>query len=368
MRPVATVQAGQSPLRYFYQEANLHAVNAHSGVLMSIFRSVAAAVAVAGTVCLTTAAFAAQPSDWSGFYLGLNAGGNGGKSEASTTAVPGTCGACYILAARSAIDAAGAQSPYTSGFTGGIQGGYNLQFGNVVAGLELDFGYFRSAGSSSATAFALGSAFTVNSSIKTDWLLTARPRLGIAIDNWLFYGTGGFAVANLKANWSFTDSGHADSLETASASAVKLGWAVGGGIESALPGNLSVGCGSRGPVNKERCRKAMPSTVMPTSSWGGAMSIVLCLSRAVRKLAAMIETRHPLTTHVVAVMQATACICGAPNYVFAADRPGTISWTGFYVGVNAGYGWGRPSSHLSWESAASNSFNAPLANADYTTR
>lgn len=200
-----------------------------------------------GFLVAATAPSAAQYRfDWSGHYLGVNAGWNWGSSDAPTAAVRGTCGSCYVGAIPAGITGVGSQTVETSGLIGGLQGGYNWQFGSLLVGYELDFQYFRSAGSTSATsapgAFGPpGFTATVNSHVTTDWLITARPRLGAVIDNWLVYGTGGVAFTQLKANWSFTESFNPGSLETASASAVKMGWVVGGGVETALPGRWTLG-------------------------------------------------------------------------------------------------------------------------------
>ena len=81
--------------------------------------------------------------------------------------------------------------------------------------------------------------FTVNSSVSSDWLITLRPRVGFAANNWLVYVTGGLAVANLKSNFSFTDT-FAGATESASISKTKAGWTVGVGTEYALMNGWSV--------------------------------------------------------------------------------------------------------------------------------
>jgi outer membrane immunogenic protein len=181
--------------------------------------------------------------NWTGWYVGLNAGGNWGQSQPSTApAIAGAFVGCPACVAD--VASAGGQSFNTSGFTGGIFGGYNYQFGNLLAGIEVDFQYFRSAGSNVVTAnsAACPCNITIRSSMSTDWLFTARPRLGFVANNWLFYGTGGLAVTNLKANWSYADDFTSGAgSESASASSTKAGWAVGGGIETALPGNWLLG-------------------------------------------------------------------------------------------------------------------------------
>jgi opacity protein-like surface antigen len=140
------------------------------------------------------------------------------------------------------FDATAAQGLHTSGFTGGIQGGYNWQSGTLLAGFEVDFEYFRSAGSQNIvfpTPNGPGFTSTLNKSVSTDWLLTARPRVGVVSNNWLFYATGGLAVTQLKASWVYSDT--AMEASNASVSSTQLGWTVGGGIETALPGNWLLG-------------------------------------------------------------------------------------------------------------------------------
>ena len=60
--------------------------------------------------------------------------------------------------------------------------------------------------------------FTVNSSVSSDWLITFRGRAGVLVTPaLLLYGTGGLAVANVNANYLFTDT-FATARESASIS------------------------------------------------------------------------------------------------------------------------------------------------------
>ena len=142
-------------------------------------------VGIAAAAFCNAPAIAATPApapvfNWSGFYLGVNGGGNWGSSDGSTSlsCAPGNC---YLASVANDINSAGAsQRVSTSGFTGGIQGGYNWQFGNLLAGLEADFEYFRSAGSTSVSGPMVpvfpANTFSISTSVSTNWLFTARPR------------------------------------------------------------------------------------------------------------------------------------------------------------------------------------------------
>jgi outer membrane immunogenic protein len=192
--------------------------------------------------------------DWSGFYVGVNAGGAWGTfgSRTTTDFNPAPLGGPPVYNISNpqedvaALASAGAQDLKGSSFTGGGQAGYNWQRDRIVLGVEADMNYvhLRGAGSRTVPYPILGGLFsmTVNSQAAADWLFTLRPRVGFAYNNWLFYGTGGLALTELRGNFRFTDT-LGPALETGSISQVKAGWTVGGGIE--------VGLGQRWTVKAE---------------------------------------------------------------------------------------------------------------------
>jgi outer membrane immunogenic protein len=180
--------------------------------------------------------------NWSGFYVGGNVGGAWSYSEASTTTVfdPNPTG-YFNPTSPGAIASAGAQDLRPTGFTGGGQAGYNRQFGWLVVGAEVDINYLGLKGASSGGAAypcCMPHTFTVNSSANTDWLFTARPRAGWAVNNWLIYVTGGLAASDVKGKFSFTDTFGA--TESGSASSTKTGWTFGGGVEVGVQGPWTV--------------------------------------------------------------------------------------------------------------------------------
>jgi outer membrane immunogenic protein len=200
--------------------------------------------ALAADMALKAAPPAAPAAySWTGWYAGLNAGGDWGTSDPSTTTVQaGWFAGCPQCVAD--VAAVGNQRFHTQGFTGGGQLGYNWQINSIVTGLEADFEDFRSRGSNSVSIFTptCPCTQTVNSSMTTDWLFTLRPRVGVAANNWLFYGTGGLAVSELKGAWSYTDNFSVpNATESGASTQTKAGWVAGGGVEAALPGNWVVG-------------------------------------------------------------------------------------------------------------------------------
>jgi outer membrane immunogenic protein len=169
---------------------------------------------------------------WSGFYVGLNAGG--GFSTSNNNG-----GNSYFLPAGSVVNSAGTNGVLTlpgggnsrSGFVGGAQIGYNWQFGSLVAGLETDFQYAdMNRGNGQVTPFpgytfvgATGVAFAAppatvvtNNGSSQKYFGTVRGRLGYAIDRTLIYGTAGLAYGGSR-----------------------VGYAVGGGVEYAFSNNWS---------------------------------------------------------------------------------------------------------------------------------
>jgi outer membrane immunogenic protein len=103
-----------------------------------------------------------------------------------------------------------------SGAAGGLQAGYNWQFGQFVFGAETDF-----QASAATDRFAPWK-------FSNPWFGTVRARTGVAMDNVMFYGTLGLAYGTLKAQ--STTFGVTESRTGA-------GWSGGAGLEVALAGN-----------------------------------------------------------------------------------------------------------------------------------
>jgi len=200
--------------------------------------------------------------NWAGFYAGLNVGGARGRSDATTTPScadpapplsPYFCSLTFGGQANAvAIGAGGTGSMSGSAFTSGGQIGYNLQYGSVVYGVELDIESFRirasrqAAGNYPVGIFIVNPAnlFTIASSVSTDWLFTARGRVGWAFGNALAYATGGLAVTDLSSTHFFVDNvnvvGSGIGSGAWTGSATKTGWTVGGGLEWAWSRDWSV--------------------------------------------------------------------------------------------------------------------------------
>jgi outer membrane immunogenic protein len=180
--------------------------------------------------------------DWTGFYVGLNAGGAWSQSNPTTTTVFSPTG-YFATTSTPAIGIVGNQNINRSSFTGGLTGGYNWQVSSAVVGIEADFNYFGVKGSATGTALypcCAPTTFTVSTSESADWLATVRGRIGfLATPAFLLYGTGGLAVANVRASYLFTDT-FATANESAAISTTRYGWTAGVGGEYALMNGWSI--------------------------------------------------------------------------------------------------------------------------------
>src|SRR4051795_12014272 len=101
-----------------------------------------------------------------------------------------------------------------AGFAGGVQGGYNFQSGPLVFGLEADI---QASGANDTFA---------PWKFSNPWFGTVRGRVGYALNNILFYGTGGLAFGELRGE----ALGLSESHTTA-------GWTIGAGAEMGFAQN-----------------------------------------------------------------------------------------------------------------------------------
>jgi outer membrane immunogenic protein len=117
------------------------------------------------------------------------------------------------------------------GFVGGGQVGYNYQIGSFAVGLEADIQWAHLGSNGTATAnFALPAGFaTAGTAGGIDWFGTVRARAGVALGQALVYATGGFAFGGADDDNNFGFVNDDD---------VRTGWALGGGVEWALPVTL----------------------------------------------------------------------------------------------------------------------------------
>lgn len=155
--------------------------------------------------------------DWTGFYIGVAGGGSLGTSD-------------HIDRATGVTDALGYN--VKGGLAGGTLG-YNWQMSSFVLGFEGDVSWVGEYGSNPDLGLVGNPAFT--SFTKETWLATARARFGYAVNNLLFYGTGGYAAAGTEAG--VKDGGTGALLD--SAKSTRSGWTAGGGLEWGFAPNWS---------------------------------------------------------------------------------------------------------------------------------
>jgi opacity protein-like surface antigen len=192
---------------------------------------------------------------WSGPYAGFNNGytwratrtfSTAAVNLFDSTAIPGLWGPA------SALGATGSVGTRLNGFFGGGQLGYNWQFSDrFVAGLEADLqgAGVRGGGSFQTLTpaaiyppFAATTSVTVNRSL--EYFGTVRGRLGYAVTpTMLFYATGGLAYGGIATSTAVRQSLTPSLLLSAGAKSDffdnRVGWTLGGGVESALTSNLT---------------------------------------------------------------------------------------------------------------------------------
>jgi outer membrane immunogenic protein len=166
-------------------------------------RNLTCTLATSGVALLAvlggSAANAAPPVyNWTGFYIGANAGYGWGNTSVKDEE---------------------SFNIKTHGWMAGLHTGYNWQFGSLVMGPEFDIGL---SGVRGKDPFFDDKDIHVNQR----WNGSARLRVGLPVDGlgpngMMFYGTGGLAVAGWRSKIDDIDKD----------SRTHFGWTVGGGIE-----------------------------------------------------------------------------------------------------------------------------------------
>ncbi|MGO8912665.1 MAG: outer membrane protein [Bradyrhizobium sp.] len=162
----------------------------------------------------------AQVYNWTGLYVGVNGGWGWGQQDPLAP--------FSNRFDRTSFDING-------GMVGGTIGA-QVQQGYVVLGIEgdLDWANIKGNGISTPTIVGIPQPITLNIATNTSAIGTARIRAGVAMNNWLFYATGGAAFVKSSANGTSiagVPCGTLGVLPNCSASAWRPGLAAGLGAE-----------------------------------------------------------------------------------------------------------------------------------------
>jgi outer membrane immunogenic protein len=217
-------------------------------VMMTVIGVAASTVAHAADMPLVAPVPVAAAYDWSGFYVGGNVGWGFQNTDFNdpTSAQTAQNGFPAGIGLTGLFGNVPSQSLQNKSLLGGFQAGANYQIARLVIGGEFDMSWARlnsslSAGlPSNVTVIAPGLTFTDTETFqqRTNWIATTTARLGVAQDNWLFYGKIGAAFEdNTYTITHFASIAVPLAVTNAfsgTMSEIRAGWTVGVGAEWAF--------------------------------------------------------------------------------------------------------------------------------------
>ena len=173
-------------------------------------------------LALSGAALAAPTYNWSGFYIGGNAGYGWGTADVGDVSLWNDSAGTSLYGTIPAF------SFDLRGALGGAEAGVNWQGGAFVGGLVADIDAAHIAGSHTD----LANNFSVDATIR--WLSTLRANVGVAFGNVLLFGSAGVGFGGVEATLHDTYGGTV--LDT-SDSNVHTGWVAGLGAAFGITSN-----------------------------------------------------------------------------------------------------------------------------------
>lgn len=184
----------------------------------------------------TSADARAQGKEWTGFYVGANAGYQWGTGSNGLILLPDV--AAWTAGSPAFAQFNGRYGETPDGPLGGAQLGFNWRSGTIVMGVEADFDWLDADETTVRTAFIPPPVSFTNSGIvrqELDWLATLRARLGLLVSadqRLLVYLTGGLAFGHIKtSHFSINTDVTPNAGFAGSSSDTEVGGTVGGGLE-----------------------------------------------------------------------------------------------------------------------------------------
>lgn len=180
----------------------------------------AQAAAAAADLPMKSRPYAPVLYSWTGFYVGGEAGG-GWFSNQVTNGPNAADGTVNFPPGFVHNQLSG------SGWLAGGYAGYNYQVNQIVVGVDGDYTWARLTGSTSDVG-PTGFTDLANETVK--WIATLTGRLGYAVNNWMFFGKGGWAWAGFRGvSSTFNTLGINTNNDTNSQT--RDGWTLGAGVE-----------------------------------------------------------------------------------------------------------------------------------------
>jgi opacity protein-like surface antigen len=310
-----------------------HASKRHLLASVGLVSLMAASSASAADMAPLLKAPPAPVWSWSGLYLGAHGGYGWGHDPFTDTIFAGKA---PLLGINS------------KGGVWGFHAGANWQEGALVGGLELDFSGTSIKGSSSVTSTLTVGPDSATTSVtqtdKFDYLGSARARVGYLVTpNVLLYGTGGLAwtrlvqtqFENISINVVTPPAFTATIAAVNSTPSWRFGFAVGAGIEARLWDTNWLG-------RVEYLHYDFGDSGSFASTFGGTPGSSFASGRLTADVVrAGLSYKFDRDRFAAAVGYPAAG--GYPAMPVKAPRAAPVpwSWSGFYIGAHAGYGWGR---------------------------
>ena len=276
--------------------------------------------------------------DWTGLYLGARVNDSFAKTDGSS-----------INAAAGSVSDPIFGS--TGNWHGGVQVGYDHMLpSRVVLGIEADI----SSGSRKTTNVTDASGTSSDQTNVFD-SETLRGRLGYAVDNVLFYGTGGWAWSSdqfirtqLTGALNLATAGTDEAVNT-----YVSGWTAGGGVAVAFARNWNAFAEYR-YTDYGATTVSLPFSQVSTTLANKVSEVDVGVNYK-------FNWSEPPGANSASVYKVPSAAFAnkASLMVKAPSVSSAFTWTGLYVGGDGGYGW-----HVS-RGTLTTAAGAPLAAYDY---
>ena len=272
--------------------------------------------------------------DWTGPYIGINAGYGVDTSQTDALFNDAGIGAPpFATGASSKLD----------GVLGGAQAGYNWQAGRWLFGLEADIQatnqqagptYLCPGAICNPTIADVDTPVTVAHDYKLDWLATVRGRAGAAITpDTVIYATAGLALAGIWNVGAVLDSTAAVAPLFDINERTKAGWTAGAGIESHLAGNWT------GKI--EYLHMDFGSASTATADNADATPIALGINTRITDDILRVGLNYRINPGATAASEDKTDSSGKSRKTSKTPAEAVWIWTGLYFGGHVGYsrGW-----------------------------